>query len=672
MKKHLLFLIVILPLLSHAQGEWQWAKSYSGRDDYGGYPNNEIICADFDADGNIYVMGKFGHEATIDGEKILHDSIHNKIALTVSNLGLTYDLDHPGTFIAKFSSQGDMVWKKVIKMHSSAKARPSWMEVKNDRVHFLANLGFHQALYYLDTLVLETNHRQPDSVYVNDPIPYRHIHLNCFVTFDLDGNVLDEHFLRLYQRESSLPFIPHTGQISIGHFIREGNPFHVDRGGNIYILAYVHHYGAPVEEPLTIAVDEEKFFDFHTLRANGGYDGALGDWILFKFSPDWDLIWHKQLVHHTTGINHELKPGDPNGYSISVHDMSFDDEDNLYVCGSTRIDHVSIPEGYHTYPVKIYWDSIHHTIIKGEYAASEQSFLCKYDTSGNVQWTKQLYPSYSGSPLGIFTNFRDVIVKENDVYLFGNGSDMLWESYASDICIDEELTIPIGRLNDQQGRSFYIKYDRLSGEYISHSYAPHEKYIEMNGKASIINNHIVFSNRQGLGSNTCLITYFRDDGVLMRRDYFPGHSSGLCAGNIHIHESGKLFFYTQTKSSLTIGDFYLPQTGNYSMAAFALQEDPSLLTPYEYGDIGITSYEQNQKYQLYPNPTSGEVSLGNALVAHAYIHDYLKMELYDLSGRKLTETTAYSLNLAPYAPGMYIVKIQFINGQAVSRKVVRN
>ncbi len=664
----LLLLFAVSSFTSLAQSEWQWAKSYTGQDAFGGEPNNEIICTDFDADGNIYIMGTFGHGALIDNEKIFPDSIYHKITLALSHLGMSLDHAQKGTLIAKFSPQGEMLWKKVIRMHSSVNAEPAWMELKEDRIHFLGNLGFEQALYYLDTLVLETDYAGNDSLYADRPVPYQHKNLNCFVTFDLDGNVLEEHFLRLFQRESALPFYPHTGRLSLGVFIQKSNPFHVDKNGNIYILAKVNHWGAPVEEPLTIVVDEEKSFDFYTHRTCAPEQGNLADWILFKFSPDWNLLWYKQLADHITGVDFEVS-GHSNTYWPYIHDLSFDDEDNLYVCGHIRLD--MVPESAFTYPVKLYWDSVHHTVMSGKYATTAQSFLCKYDTAGNVQWTKQLYPLQSGgdSHLKVSTYFRDVIVKENDVYVFGSGDDLLWENLISDIFIDEELTIPVGRLGNQQARSFYIKYDRLSGEYIDHSFVSHENIVMMEGKASIMNNHIVFSNRVGLAFDTLLLSYFRDDGRLMDVKMISRNlATKQNFGNVRIHESGKLFFDVMTNSSITIGDFHFDANGPNSMVAFALMEDSSLLIPYEYNDTlpdYVPSFGQERRLYFTPNPASGNSTLCG------HVEGYQKMELYDLSGRKLTETHSFTINLLPYAPGIYLVKIHFEKGGIATRKVVR-
>lgn len=641
---HFLSFIFFLFILSsvHAQGEWVWAKSYSGYDAYGGTANNEIICSDFDREGNIYIFGKFGGSADIDGEEIFPDSL-------ISLMGSPFQYDRTGIVLAKFSPQGNLIWKKVIR-RGDQDMFPLWMEMKEDRISFLGTVCFGSPFYYLDTLVPNAG-----------AFPFIPEYQNCFVTLDLDGNVIEEHLFRLQQRTSA--YISNLSR----YLTIDRAPFHVDRDGNVYLLAKVNHDGGNVEDPLTIIVDEEKSFDFYTNRACDPPFG-LEDWILFKFSPDWDLLWYKQLVSHTSGLNIETTPLDLNGYMILENNLSFDEDDNLYIYGYVLLSTVYYaPETIHNYPVKIYWDDTHYTTISGKYAEGCQSFLCKYDPEGNVVWTKQLYPFRSESSPGTYTSFHDVIVNDSKVYAFGYASDKYSENPLINIFIDHELTIPLGRQNKQQTRSIFIIYDKQSGNYINHAFVGVEDRSRMGGKAAIINNHVIFSNRIDLDYKRNLITYFRNDGVLISADTVLENntSSKKTYGNIHIHESGKLFFDIQTTSSITIGDLQIPANGNTSMAVFALKNDPSLLIPYEYDTLHIVSYEQERRLYLYPNPTEGKAML------MGHVENFEKLDIYDFSGRKISESNTLSFDITTYPSGIYLVRAHFKGGRVDMRKIVK-
>jgi hypothetical protein len=389
----------------------------------------------------------------------------------------------------------------------------------------------------------------------------------------------------------------------------------------------------------------------------------LHDYMLFKFSPEWDLLWHKQLVSHVTGVH---IPNHFNPYICNVQGMSADEDDNLYVCGDLNL---AAMHNTYSFPVRVYWDSVHHTVIPGRYATNQQSFLCKYDASGNVAWTKQLYPFNTGSVN--YSGFNDIIVDENIVYVFGRVSVTYKDDPAIDIFIDEEMTVPVGRHNRQQARSFFIKYDQQTGSYIGHGFVPDENRSDMDGNASIINNHVVFSNRKGAGYDTCSIAYFRDDGVLMGEEIIPERSrpSKRNSGSVHVHESGKLFFHALTNSGMTIGGFTLPHSGGNSMAAFALMDDPSLSIPYDYNDTvpgHAAAFERERRLLFYPNPARSELNIR----LEGGSGGFRKAELFSLDGRKLREHDSPTVPVGSLPQGIYLLKI-YINDEVRVEKFAK-
>lgn len=644
------FLFLCLPFLSHAQGEWQWAKSYSGAEPEFSEGVNEIICSDFDAEGNVYVLGEFGSGAAIDQQHILF---------------LSFLYSQYGTFLAKFSPSGEMLWKKVIRFSNGA-AMGCWMKVQGERVYLLSNtlMSGGGMLYYLDTLVRYSDIAGEGGLPENPVLPFGlYGNLNCFVTFDLDGNKLDEHFFNHRNRVSSSS----SGTPPRWLLAYEKAPFHVDRSGNVYILAKIDHSGN-VEDPLTIRVDDEKTFEFYPLRA-GGLGMNVQDWFLFKFSPDFDLLWYKQLVDHATGIDFSVTPYDTiNGYNVNVRSMTFDEEDNLYICGELQLQANLFNSGTHDYPVQIFWDSTHHTTIYGWYASSDQSFIVKYDTSGNVQWCQQLHPkSDSGIVSGdriVFNGFYGITISGNCVYLSGRSFDFGNQFDQIDTYVDNAMTIPIGRNPEQEDRGFFIRYNKETGEYISHGYVPAEQRGQNSGQLSVINNHVILPCRYLVSDASHVIASFRNDGVLMEildtivGTYNPGF---LNNGNIIADESGKLFFYVKTGKGMDIGDFHF-FSATRSMAVFALMEDVSLLTPYD--ETSIPTYnELSNKITIFPNPTHSVVNIR----LENSTDNFQKAELFNISGQKLGEYTSQSIPVRFLPTGMYILRI-YVNNQMYVQK----
>lgn len=91
-----------------AQGEWKWANYWTGNDDplNSNIPANYVVRTAFDDNGNVYVFGSFGGNATMyDQNGNTHFA--NDVSI-VSNSSL-------GNVLAKFNAQGDLLWYKSIK-----------------------------------------------------------------------------------------------------------------------------------------------------------------------------------------------------------------------------------------------------------------------------------------------------------------------------------------------------------------------------------------------------------------------------------------------------------------------------------------------------------------------------------------------------------------------------
>lgn len=162
--------IIAFSFPTFSQGEWQWARSYSGQDDpvnSGLY--NQITRSVYDSQGNIYIAGTMGENAFIDNDEALSEGLM---------MGLS------SVLLAKFDPQGNLIWKKSIK-NSQYDSYLNWMDIVGDTsIVILANVyspgGNNVSLWYLDTLIVG---KHPDPPTYPTPVG----HSNCFIRFDLDG-----------------------------------------------------------------------------------------------------------------------------------------------------------------------------------------------------------------------------------------------------------------------------------------------------------------------------------------------------------------------------------------------------------------------------------------------------------------------------------------------------
>lgn len=127
-----------------------------------------------------------------------------------------------------------------------------------------------------------------------------------------------------------------------------------DRSGNMYLFGYFWS-------------DSLMFGNY--LITNPYYDAAIGEndyyntsYFILKFDTAGNVVWHK------TGGKVM-----PDGYSLSVGGISCDKFNNIYVCGS-----------FSSSSIHIGADS-----LVNAHDSTSDIFLAKYDSSGNVLWTKE-------------------------------------------------------------------------------------------------------------------------------------------------------------------------------------------------------------------------------------------------------------------------------------------
>ncbi|HRF40302.1 MAG TPA: T9SS type A sorting domain-containing protein, partial [Saprospiraceae bacterium] len=88
---------------------------------------------------------------------------------------------------------------------------------------------------------------------------------------------------------------------------------------------------------------------------------------------------------------------------------------------------------------------------------------------------------------------------------------------------------------------------------------------------------------------------------------------------------------------------------------------------------GAESIEPPQSFEVYPNPTGGELNVDLT----QYIGRSVRMEVYSIEGKLLqfreideVQTAVEHLDLSQYAGGMYFIKVQSRELPAATKRVV--
>ena len=303
MKKHLSLFVATLATLfitltASAQGEWKWAHYWSGN---GNNIFNKVINTAFDEEGNIYVYGTAGSSPVMDGTPF--QFINNPQVLGQNSRSV---------LLTKYDTLGNLLWYKVIKSSSDNGTLPTWMEVRDNKIHISGNLSVGYVddiatvnnvwLYYLDTLVTGT---QIQSIPTADrTLPFRTGRYTYFITLDLDGNLLENHFVEAFSRQI------YSDGNQAWEYLCGGlaeSPIHVDLEGNTYVYTQLIYFGEETN-PYTIIVDGDtnRKYDIFLEGNADSYSGvaSLSNGMIYKFSPTWELLFVKKLVDHTVGVEH--------------------------------------------------------------------------------------------------------------------------------------------------------------------------------------------------------------------------------------------------------------------------------------------------------------------------------------------------------------------------------
>ena len=660
---------LFITLTASAQGEWKWAHYWTGGDGTLGSYYNKITNTAFDEEGNIYVYGRMGGDPNFDG-----------ITFQFVNNGTVLNTNEPSILLAKFDTLGNMLWYKVVKSSSEA-AFPLWMEVRNNNVYISGNCGFYgdysdDWLYYLDTLVYK--HQLNSIPEEQQELPFKAYHRwTFFAQFDLEGNLLENHFIEAYSRNS---FFNGADSIRANETLCMPDytaPFHMGNDGSMYVFTRILYRGNE-NSPYSILIDGDtnKYYDLYFPGSVGAL-GNINNAIMYKFSSNWELDFSKLIDSHTDGIA-SLYPlindSITRYYYVRFRGMSFDENDNMYLTGNVQVVDSDPAGEQHQYPIHIWWDSTHNLTIHDISSLGGAHFIFKINTVGDLLWSNQLYTKGSSISARAIWNQCDYL--DGDVYILGGAA---YDNDGESLVYFDNENNPLQRFQiSGTDICFFAKYNNGDGEYTCHGIVP-AAGATPSLKPAVVNNRVFalssFENSFGSGF---LLSEWKNDGTFIKADTIQNvgtiqllHSIGTV-----VNDKGYVVVPIQTTSPVSFcQNVSIGCPSGHSSAAFALYHNPEFAQPFVPDDsVGIDEYYQNREREiyLYPNPTDGHTTVCG------YMYGYRSIELLDLQGRKLATlldsphgTSLPEIDLSPYPSGTYLVKINFERGVSVVRKVVR-
>ena len=244
------------------------------------------------------------------------------------------------------------------------------------------------------------------------------------------------------------------------------------------------------------------------------------------------------------------------------------------------------------------------------------------------------------TPTGIVTTFAGSTNGQID----GQGTAAKF-SYPSGITIDGNGNLYVTDINTIKVISPTGYVSTLSGNYAY-------DYIDGVGTSARFNMPLaIFADNNGdlliSDSNNNRIRKLTINGGVVTT--FAGNGT---AGDVNGTALNSSFFtpYGITKNStgdIFIADYFNSKIKKISNTNLAIQEN-----------------ELKLKTSIYPNPASEKISIKSETAIS-------KIELYDLSGKKLKESTLKEMNISTLPRGNYLLKISDKNGNTETQKLIK-
>ena len=587
---------------------------------------------DHDSRGNIYILGEFGVGATINGTSLLPMAPYGPNNKTVN------------TLIAKMSPSGELLWSKALHSNNGQHNHCRDMHIIGDTslvcvVDVCLPASGTNYLYYLDTLLLQddNNYLVPmDSIDGTD--------MTAFISFDLNGNVQEQHFI-------CAAFIDSVGNLMTSSYVlgiqsnraqTKGGQcfsFDIDNEGNIIIARYTQDMWHVRTAPNTYV--EHSVWNGKIAGVRFYIDGIRhltyfpqnrpNQWNIniLKFSPHFENLLYSQYLIQPDS-SHVLN-------STSQHNdikLMHDDSNNVYAVGylmTSSSDFLINGLPLDTLPTA---------------GISYFGFLVRYDTSLSPEYVQYVKNNNNDYRYWAST-FNNATIQDSNIYISASNdkSPMYHDS--------EESQLSMGDTNlDLIHNACFFRLNKENGELISYGKAESGSHTRNLYSDIIVSNNRVFElvsylsdlrlpdttfNAQGTNYENGLMIWSCDGHPLEYIDFQASHPDNEI-GTLTLHDSaiyigGMLYGAAQFDT--------IPISCQRSTALIAKYIDSTFLSPYrndndpiDPGDVSITVVEDGTALVAYPNPFRQSVRIkvqGGQLKEHK---GTITAILTDLTGRR--------------------------------------
>ena len=332
-------LMALFPFFLHAQGHFDWVKSYSGPDKPGDDVANRIIQTETDSEGNLYVMCECSASAGINGVPLVD---HPELS--------PYD----NVIIMKIEPTGDIVWKKSISSNPYKSEGLGIRLVGDTTVVCLVIVPLvENRLYFIDSLYTDPRSQLLglDSTYQSFGAVY--------VSLNNNGDLLEQHIVEISGIDNHGDLIT-MDRVRLqpryeGHVLPWFGTswcFDIDHDGNIIILRSAEDF----TDIKTGAIDSMGYNIMERYSIENGLLSGLRIWVdghgrcdiypqnqpkmwnlmLMKFSPHFDDLLGYQYLFSD-------EQGDPDDFLHTPHDLYIDSIGNIYLIDNLRKFHYADP-----------------------------------------------------------------------------------------------------------------------------------------------------------------------------------------------------------------------------------------------------------------------------------------------------------------------------------------
>ncbi|MBR3959169.1 MAG: T9SS type A sorting domain-containing protein [Bacteroidales bacterium] len=672
MRKHVIFLLLALSVASMQAQEFQWAKGWTSGDNISGVPSNTIVKSLFDREGNIYILGTFGYGATLDGVELL--PMPDPDSLTYSQRQF-YMTDVKSTLIAKLSPEGHLLWHKVIKYTQQGHTQgsnPSWMQLVGDSAIVIQTEIFvptrsGEGLWYIDTLLMGNVNQSQNPTYPRSMGNY-----TAVLTFDLDGNKTDEHFISVLSYFSG-------GYYNQSSFGTNCHPFYIDNSGQMYIFhitSNVWHW-----DSVFLSLDDHRYrYDLDNFE-----DGSAKCMVL-KISPSFEMLWDKAMFDTISTIG----TGSPI-YENNIVYSNLCAENNTNIILSGYLGNSSHEDS--TFQCSMATNGNGQLTIQ-DAGVNDVGFVLSIDSSGTVKWLHQLFRRSNSRTRHFSSGFFSCAVNpdNNHLYVLGAfGYDTTGSTLAFDSNYTDLIIVGSTSLSPAKMECFFEKLNAQTGQHISYGITKSTRYgtAEFAERKDLIamNNQVMFTvryNRDLVVKDSVFHTEnyghallrYNDSGELISATnfgipdvsrYVGDHSRAIINPN-----NGDVLLTGCYNGSIGFDETtQLQGASGCSNVYITLFNDTTLLHPYvpptdtvQQDTVGIAQME-DANVILYPNPARGSVTIdlgGETLVQATVFNDAAQMIPLRFSST--------SIDLSPLPAGHYLLHLLTRSGKQYSKQLI--